>query len=78
MYGGVKTVQECQSRRLFQRDCRGNHRDETALARLAVTGPRPSARSHPTGRFIEERKKPGIEAKRIVALGPGESLRYRK
>jgi hypothetical protein len=33
---------------------------------------------HPTGRFVEERKKPGIETKRIGALGPSESLRYRK
>jgi len=41
-------------------------------------GPPGALDPHPTGRFVEERKKPGIEAKRIVALGPSESLRYRK
>ena len=76
MPGGVKTVQECQSHWLPRPHSHGDHRDETALARLAATAP--PERSIPTGRFVEERKKPGIEAKRIVALGPGESLRYRK
>ena len=78
MPGGVKTVQECQSQLATQPHCHGDHRDETALARLAATGPPGGLDPHPTGRFVEERKKPGIEAKRIVALGPGESLRYRK
>jgi|SRR5438445_1597522 len=62
---------------LAQPHCHGDH-DETALARLAATGPPGALDPHPTGRFVEERKKPGIEAKRIVALGPSESLRYRK
>ncbi len=78
MPGGVETVQECQSHWLPQPHCHGDHRDGTALARLAATGPPRALDPHPTGRFVEERKKPGIEAKRIVALGPSESLRYRK
>ena len=45
---------------------------------LAATGPPRALDPHATARFVEERKKPGIEAKRIVALGPSESLRYRK
>ena len=60
------------------RTATATNRDETALARLAATGPPGALDRHPTGRFVEERKTPGIEAKRIVALGPGESLRYRK
>src|SRR6266571_525819 len=63
---------------LLQPHCHGDHRDETALARVAARGPPRALDSHPTGRFVEERKKPGIEAKRIVALGPSESLGYRK
>ncbi len=78
MPGGVKTVQVCQSHWLPQRHCHGDHRDETALVRLAATGPPRALDPHATARFVEEPKKPGIEAKRIVALGPSESLRYRK
>src|SRR5439155_11304893 len=33
---------------------------------------------HPTERFVEECKKRGIEAKRIVVLEPGESWHYYK
>src|SRR5207247_9848887 len=33
---------------------------------------------HPSERFVEECKKRGIEAKRIVVLEPGESWHYYK
>jgi len=76
--GGVKPCRSASHTGYPSRTATVTNRDETALARLAATGPPEALDRHPTGRFVEERKKPGIEAEAHRGARPGESLRYRK